>query len=126
MQLFVNQAVTPVVSFKSARNLKSYLVRSKVYSLERKIGSEKCNGKWCLVCLNVAETDTFGSFQTKKQCKINHNLNCNDKCLVHLSSCKICGLQYIGSTTDPFRYRWNNSKDRKRGKRGRTYAGRFI
>ena len=50
----------PFVSFRSARNLKSFLVRSKVYPLERKIGSEKCNGK----SLNVAETDTFKSFQT--------------------------------------------------------------
>ena len=104
----------PFVSFRSARNLKSFLVRSKVYPLERKTGSEKCNGKRCLVCLNIAETDTFESFQTKKQYKINHNLNCNDKCLVYLLSCKICGLQYVGSTTDPFRYRWNNYKDNNR------------
>ena len=96
----------PFVSFRSARNLKSFLVRSKVYSLERKTGSEKCNGKRYLVCLNIAETDTFEFFQTKKQYKINHNLNCNEKCLVYLLSCKIFGLQYVGSTTDAFRYRW--------------------
>ena len=58
----VKKVFTPTgfVSFRSARNLKSFLVRSKVYPLERKIGSEKCNGK----SLNVAETDTFKSFQT--------------------------------------------------------------
>ena len=39
------------VSFKSTRNLKSYLVRSKIYLLERKVGSEKCKSKRCLVCL---------------------------------------------------------------------------
>ena len=39
-------------------------------------------------------------FQTKKQYKINHILNCNDKDLVYLLSCKICGLQYVGSTAD--------------------------
>ena len=37
----------PFVSFRSARNLKSFLVRSKVYPLERKVGSTKCNGKCC-------------------------------------------------------------------------------
>ena len=93
----------PFVSFRSAGNLKSFLVRSKVHPLDRKVGSEKCNGKRCLVCLNVAETDTFKLFQTKKQYKINHNLNCNDKRLIYLLSCKIYGLQYVGSTTDPFR-----------------------
>ena len=64
--------------------------------------------------MNVAETDTFESFQTKKQYKINYNLNCNDKCLFYLLSCKICGLQYVGSTTDQFRYCWNNYKDNNR------------
>ena len=105
---------SPFASFRSARNLKSFLVRLKVYPLDRKVGSEKCNGKRCLVYLNVAERDTFESFQTEKQYKINHNLNCNDECLIYLLSCKIFGLQYVGSTTDPFRYRWNNYKDNNR------------
>ena len=115
--LYADQEVytpAPFLSFRSARNLKSFLVRSKVYPLDRKVGSEKCNGKRCLVCLNVVETDTFESFQTKRQYKINHNLNCNDKFLIYLLLCKICGLQYVGSTTDPFRYRWNNYKGHNR------------
>ena len=62
----------------------------------------------------MAETDTFESFQTKKQYKINHNLNCNDKCLVCLLSCKTYDLQYVGSTTDPFRYCWNKYKENNR------------
>ena len=74
----------PFVSFRSTRNLKSYLVRSKIYPLERKVGSEKCKSKRCLVCLNVSETDVFQSFQTKEQYKINHQLNCNDKCLIYV------------------------------------------
>ena len=60
------------VSFRSTRNLKSYLVRSKIYPLEKKVGSEKCKSKRCLLCLNVSETDVFQSFQTKEQYKINH------------------------------------------------------
>ena len=101
----------PFIFFRSTRNLKSYLVKGKIYPLERKVVSEKCKGKRCLVCLNVSETDIFQSFQTKKQYKINHQLNCNDKCLICLLSCKVCGLQYAGSTTDKFRLRWNNYKE---------------
>ena len=63
----------PFVSIPSVRNLKSFLVRSKVYPLERKVGSAKCNGKHCQVCLNINETDTLESFQTKQKCKINHH-----------------------------------------------------
>ena len=44
----------PFVSFRSVRNLKSFLIRSNFYPLKRKTGSEKCNGKRCLVCLKVA------------------------------------------------------------------------
>ena len=72
----------PFVSFRSMRNLKSYLVRSKIYPLERKVGSEKCKSKRCLVCLNISETDILQLFQTKEQYKINLQLNCNDKCLI--------------------------------------------
>ena len=78
------------------------------------MSSLKCGSKRCPVCLNVSETDIFESFQTKRQYKINRNLNCNDKCLIYLLSCKICGLQYVGSTTDRFRLRWNNYKDSDR------------
>ena len=105
---------TPFASFRSARNSKSFLVRSKVYPLNAKVVSEKCNGKRYLACLNVSEMDAFESFQAKKQYKINHNLNCNGKCLIYLLSCKICGLQYVGSTTDASQYRWNNFKDNNR------------
>ena len=79
------------------------------------MGSSKCGSKRSQVCLNVSETDTFESFQTKRQYQINHHLDCNDKCLIYLLSCEICGLQYVSSTSDRFRLRWNNYKgnDRK-------------
>ena len=47
---------------------------------------------------------------TKSAYKINHNLDCNRKCLIYLLSCKRCGKQYTGKTVDKFRSRWNNYK----------------
>ena len=41
----------PMVSYRSARKLSSYLVRAKLYPIERKVGS--CKGKRCEVCKNV-------------------------------------------------------------------------
>ena len=102
---------SPFVAYRSSRNLKSFLERSKVYPLKRTMGSSKCGSKRCQVCLNVSETNIFESFQTKKQYKINHHLDCNDKCLIYLLSFKTCGLQYLGSTTGRFWLRWNNYKD---------------
>ena len=115
------------VSFRSTRKLKSYLVRSKIYPLKRKVSSGKCKSKRCLVCLNVSETNIFQSFQNKKQYKINHQLNCKVKCLIYLLSGKVCGLQYVGSTTDKFRLNWNNYKENNRkAKRGEKHMGPLV
>ena len=62
------------------------------------------------VCKSIQVTDTFSSFVTKSAYKINHNFNCNSKCLIYLLSCKTCGKQYTGKTVDKFRSRWNNYK----------------
>ena len=40
--------------------------------------------------------------------KINHKLNCCDKCLSSLLTWKVCLKQYVGQTFQEFRYRWNN------------------
>ena len=48
----------PIISLRSARKLNSYLVRAKLYPTERTIGSYKCGGKRCDVCINVNEKST--------------------------------------------------------------------
>ena len=105
----------PIVSFRSARKISTYLVRAKLHPLEIKFGSEKCGKSRCEVCLNIEETNTFTSTTTGKSFKINHKLNCDDNCLIYLLTCKCCSKQYVGETADEFRLRWNNykSNDRK-------------
>ena len=100
--------LAPMISFRSARKLSSYLVRAKLYPLERTVGSVQCKGKRCQTCHNVKETETFTSTTTGKTFKINHKLNCNDKCLVYLLTFNVCLKQYVGQTVEEFRYRWNN------------------
>ena len=101
-QLYADEQVkkvfspAPFVFFRSTRNLKSYLVKSKIYPLERKVGSEKCNSKPCLVCLiKSLWNGHFKSFQTKGEYKINLLISCNDKCIIYLLSLKVCGLRYF-------------------------------
>ena len=48
-----------MVSYQNASKLCRYLVRTKLYPIERKIGSCKCISNWCEVCKNVLEADTF-------------------------------------------------------------------
>ena len=78
----------PMVSFRSAKKVSSYLLRAKVYPLKRTVGSFKRKKRSCQVCLKVNETDTFTSTVTKKAYKINHKFDRIDKCLIYLLTCK--------------------------------------
>ena len=93
MNAEVKQTFTPVpmVFYRSSRKLSSYLVRAKLYPIDRIVGSKGCGKKRCEVCVNVCETDTFSSTVTGETFKINHKLNCDDKCLIYLFTCKCCG-----------------------------------
>ena len=90
----------PIVSYRSARKISSYLVRAKLYPLERKVGPEKCGKSRCEVCLNIRENDTFSSTTTGESFKRNRKLNCDDNCLIYLLTCKSCGKQYVEETID--------------------------
>ena len=101
MNAEVKQTFTlvPMVSYRSSSKLISYLVRAKLYPIDRIVGSKGCGKKRCEVCVNVCETDTFTSTVTGETFKINHKLKCDDKCLIYLFTCECCGKQYVGETT---------------------------
>ena len=117
MNAEIKQTFTPVpmVSYRSSRKLSSYLVRAKLYPTDKIVGSKGCGKKRCEVYVNVCETDIFTITVIGETFKINHKLNCDDKCLIYLFMCDCCGKQYIGETTGEFRFRWNKYRcnDRK-------------
>ena len=57
----------PMVSNRSAKKIKDYIVRSKLYLLERNVGCGGCGNGKCQVCQNINVTDTFDSFTTLKK-----------------------------------------------------------
>ena len=71
-----------IITFHSARKLSSYLVRAKLFPLERAVGSWKCYSKRNEVCDNVTETSTFTNALTQNTYKINRQFNFSEKCLV--------------------------------------------
>ena len=71
-----------MASFRCARKISSYLVRAKLYSLERRVGFFKCVGTRCQACLNVSKTETFTSASTNQTYKINNEFNCNESSLI--------------------------------------------
>ena len=76
-------------------------MRSKLYPVERKAGCRGCGSFRCQVCKSISITEELLASPLKKH-KINHSFDCNDKCLIYLLSCKSCGKQYAGNTTDHF------------------------
>ena len=60
----------PMVSFRGARKLSSYLVRAKSYPLHRQVGSKKCAENCFEVCDYVTNTDTFTSTVTGESFKL--------------------------------------------------------
>ena len=71
----------PRMTFLSARKLSSYLIRARIYPLERTVGSCKYFGKRYEVCDNVTEISTFTSTATQIIYKINHQLQRKTPCL---------------------------------------------
>ena len=98
----------PMVSFRSSRKISSYLVRTKLYPVEREVGSFNCKRPRCQICAYINETDSFTSTITGETYKINHRFDCMEKCLIYLLTCNKCRKQYATLTVDTFRYRWNN------------------
>ena len=59
---------------------------------------------------SMSDSDSFHSHVTKKEYKINFSFNCDSSNVVYLFDCVVCGFQYVGSTSPPFRLRFNNYK----------------
>ena len=74
----------PMVSLRSTCKVSSYLMRAKLYPLERFVGSRQCKKRRCQVCTNITETDNFSSIVTGATFQINHELNCDSKSLIYL------------------------------------------
>ena len=92
---------TPVlmVFYRKSRKVSSYLVRAKLYPIDRIVGSKSCGKKRCEVCANVTWRDTFSGTVTGETFKINHKLNCDNNYLICLFTCECCGKHYVEETT---------------------------
>ena len=100
----VKKAFTPppMVSFHSACKLNSYLVRAKLCTLEKMVGSYKCKSEQCQGCNNITEADSSTCSNDQTNFKINHRFDCNERCLIYLITCDRCLKQYVGQTVDEF------------------------
>ena len=99
---------TPMIFFHSARTVKDYLVRAKLYPLKPDERSKKFNKSRCEVYSNIESKELVFSTVIGETFKINHCFNCDSKCLLYLIICRPCKLQFTGQTFEVFQKRWNN------------------
>ena len=59
------------------------------------------------------ETDTFSSIVTGKTFLINHELNCDNQCLIYTLTCEVCKRQYVEETNDSFWVMTENFREMK-------------
>ena len=58
----------------------------------------------------IKETSSFFSTKTSKVYPIKQTVNCNSDKVIYLATCKKCTIQYVGSTSTPFKVRFRNHK----------------
>lgn len=65
----------------------------------RYTGCYKCSHTRCICCGYMKVSNTFVSSTTQTTYPIKQYINCTFKYVVYLFTCKICHLQYTGSTS---------------------------
>ena len=64
------------------------------------------------MCDYLVEGTRFIGGVTGKSYIINSDMGCNSDHVIYLISCARCAMQYVGSTINKFRIRFNNHKSR--------------
>jgi len=67
----------------------------------------KCTHRLCKCCLAISTGTTFSSTNTKREYKINENMNCDTSNIIYLATCRRCKIQYVGETERRLKDRLN-------------------
>ena len=106
----------PIVSFRRPRNIKDLVVRTRLDNPLPNAGFSTCSNARCLLCKHTQNSETFKSSTTGKSYKILGQFSCNTNNCIYLITCKLCGKQYVGETTNT-RLRINNHRSTIKTKR---------
>ena len=100
----------PIIGFRRGKSLQDMLVHAKLPEINIQYGSSgRCDGKRCGICNFIQETSTFSDKDLQSKYTIKGGcLNCNSRNVVYLIQCRTCNMQYVGSSTTKFRFRFNN------------------
>lgn len=72
----------------------------------------KCGSSRCKTCKHIVESKSNTTNRTYKVISKNEVMTCGTKNVIYLISCRRCGIQYIGETSQALRNRMNNHRQR--------------
>ena len=103
----------PLVAYRKQKNLKEYLIRSKVpplISRPKRIlpGMKKCNR--CTYCSYIQTGPHVTSTASDYHHQIQQSVNCNTSNIIYLITCLKCSIQYVGETDRSMKERFCEHK----------------
>ena len=93
----------PLIASRCPKNLKDLLVRAT-------LTSNPCGAPRCKTCPILRVTDEFSSHTTGQFFKVKFRTSCKSSNIVYLITCRRCGLQYVGETSQPLHARINGHR----------------
>ena len=102
--MFVNK---PTIAFKRNKNIQDlisdHLIKdgkvAKKKLRKRQGKSKTCNTtRSALCCIQVVNTNTFKSKQTKRVFNIYHTITYKSQRIIYLLECILCDLKYVGKS----------------------------
>ena len=75
----------------------------------------RCGGSRCKTCKHLVVGNSFASNVTGKSYNIScprGSIRCGTKNVIYVISCRKCGVQYVGETSQTLRARFNNHRNR--------------
>ena len=90
----------PLIAFRRLKNLRDFLVRAVFTPTPFKPpGNYPCGASRCKTCPILRVTDEFSSHTTGQSFKVKFHASCKSSNVVYLITCRRCGLQYVGETS---------------------------
>lgn len=96
-----------IVAFSRTRSIRNILVKSDLAPNINPTGNQPC-GRNCKICPRMVHTKTFRSKVTGKVHKVTGHIDCRTVNAIYLITCKNCGKQYVGQTSNSINTRVRN------------------
>lgn len=115
-----------LVAFTRPRTIRDILVKSYINRITEQTASGPC-GKSCKLCPYMLTCSTYTSHTTRSTHKIRHVINCQSVNVIYLIGCIVCGVQYVGQTSNTLNCRIRNHLyDIKREDQNKPVAKHFT